>query len=59
MRSFDVVNVEPREAASGGSSGGEAGLSTTEVLDRRCASGELTREEYLTIRGDIMRNKDA
>ena len=29
------------------------------VLDRRYASGEITREEYLTIRDDIKRNPDA
>ena len=29
------------------------------VFDRRYASGEITREEYLTIRDDIKRNPDA
>ena len=30
-----------------------------ETLDRRYANGEITREEYLTIRDDITRNPDA
>ena len=29
------------------------GLSAAEILDRHYAAGELTREEYLTIRDDI------
>jgi uncharacterized membrane protein len=44
---------------SGGLDGVESGLSAPEVLDRRYAGGEITREEYLTIRDDIMREQDA
>ena len=67
MRSFAVGNTElvimellslsVRDAA--GSSGGEAGLSAAEILDRLYASGELMREEYLKIRGDMTRGEDA
>ncbi len=32
---------------------------TREILDRRYANGEITREEYLAIRDDIKRNPDA
>ena len=35
--------------------GREDSRSATETLDRRYAQGEITREEYLTIRGDITR----
>ena len=30
-----------------------------EILDRRYANGEMTREEYLTTRDDITRNPNA
>jgi len=33
--------------------------SASEALDRRYATGELTREAYLTIRDDIMREQNA
>jgi len=33
--------------------------SASAALDRHYASGELAREEYLTIRGDITRDEDA
>ncbi len=33
--------------------------SASEALDPHYASGELAREEYLTIRGDITREEDA
>ncbi len=33
--------------------------SAAEVLDRRCAGGEITQEEYLAIRGDIKREQNA
>ncbi len=33
--------------------------SASEALDRHYASGELAREEYLTIRGDKTRDEDA
>ena len=35
------------------------GLSAAEILDRRYANGELTREEYLAIRSDITREQNA
>ena len=55
-----AVSGGVRDAAgSVGSSGGEPGVSTSEVLDRHYATGELTREEYLTIRDDIMREQNA
>jgi uncharacterized membrane protein len=44
---------------TGGLNGGEVGLSASEVLDRRCATREITREEYLTIKNDISREDDA
>ena len=37
----------------------QRGGSARDALDRRYASGEITREEYLTIRDDITRNPDA
>ena len=33
--------------------------SAREVLDMRYAEGELSQEEYLTIRGDMTRDRDA
>jgi uncharacterized membrane protein len=37
----------------------EGSRSVTETMDRRYAQGEITREEYLTIRDDITRNPNA
>ena len=37
----------------------EGSRSATDTLDRRYAQGEITREEYLTIRDDITRNPHA
>jgi uncharacterized membrane protein len=55
-----AVSGGARDAVgSGGLNGGESGLSAPEVLDRRYANGEITREEYLTIRDDIMRKQNA
>ena len=39
-----------------GANGGTNEPTALEVLDRRYAKGELTREEYLAIREDITRN---
>jgi uncharacterized membrane protein len=71
MDSFDVVNTElvivavtlallfflVRRAVGGG--GHAIGPSAREALDRRYANGEMTREEYLTIKNDISREDDA
>ena len=70
MRSFDLVSTELVAfellallfplvllAAMGGARG--TGASTKETLDRRYASGEITREDYLNIRDDITRDGDA
>jgi putative membrane protein len=46
-----------RRAMRGGGLG--TGPSAREALDRRYANGEMTREEYLTIRDDIMREQNA
>jgi uncharacterized membrane protein len=46
-----------RRAMRGGGPGIEP--SAREALDRRYANGEMTREEYLTIRDDIMREQNA
>jgi uncharacterized membrane protein len=55
-----AVSGGVRDAAgTGGLNGGEVGLSAPEALDRRYASGEITREEYLTIKNDISREDDA
>ncbi|CAN5660572.1 hypothetical protein BH24ACT22_BH24ACT22_19050 [soil metagenome] len=37
----------------------DRGHTAPEVLDRRYASGEITQEEYLTIRDDITRKQNA
>jgi uncharacterized membrane protein len=57
MDSFDVVNIRVRRAMRGGGQGIEP--SAREALDGRYAYGEITREEYLTIRADIMRDQNA
>jgi len=55
-----AVSGGVRDAAgSGGLKGGEVSLSASEVLDRRYASGEMEREEYLTISDDITREQNA
>ena len=46
-----VAAVLIRRSTSGG--------SPEDVLDRRYASGELTREEYLNIRDDMKREQNA
>ena len=68
---FAVIFVALRWAISGGirdarvsetpdkrDRGSEA-TSAREVLDMRYAEGELSQEEYLTIRGDMTRDRDA
>ena len=68
---FAVIFVALRWAISGGirdarvsetpdkrGRGSEA-TSAREVLDMRYAEGELSQEEYLTIRGDMTRDRDA
>jgi uncharacterized membrane protein len=46
-------------SANGSQTIGESGSSVKETLDRRYASGEITQEEYLTIKDDISREDDA
>ena len=41
------------------SNNADSGLTATEVLDQRYASGEISREEYQTIRDDITRKQNA
>jgi putative membrane protein len=55
-----AVSGGVRDAAdTGGLNRGEVDLSAPEALDRRYARGEITREEYLTIKDDISREDDA
>jgi uncharacterized membrane protein len=56
-----AVSSGVRDAMSSNVSPASRGTepSASEALDRRYASGELTREKYLTIRGDITRDVDA
>jgi uncharacterized membrane protein len=42
-----------RQAGSGGASGESERATAREVLDRRLALGEISREEYETIRDQI------
>ncbi len=46
-------------SSNGSPASRETEPSASEALDRHYASGELSREEYLTIRGDITRDEDA
>jgi uncharacterized membrane protein len=62
---FFVVRAAVRsgvgQARSGpqGSGPQGSGPSAKEMLDRRYASGEITREDYLNIRDDMKRDGDA
>ena len=47
-----------KEAVGAGTKGTRS-ASAREVLDRRYVEGELTREEYLTMRDDTMKDRDA
>jgi putative membrane protein len=57
---YFVVRAAVRSGVSGAMGGARGtGASTKETLDRRYASGEITREDYLNIRDDITRDGDA
>jgi putative membrane protein len=57
---FFVMHAAVRGGVSRAMSGAQvSGASAKETLDRRYASGEITREDYLNIRDDITRDGDA
>ncbi len=58
---FFVVRTAVRSGMSRAMMSGAQGsaASAKETLDRRYASGEITREEYLNVRDDMKRDGDA
>ena len=53
------IRVGRNSSAEGDQHGSEDVTSAKEILDERYARGEITQEEYLTIRDDITRTQNA
>ena len=55
VRAIRRRTVQQEGANSSRDTTGQDGVSAEEILERRYANGEITREEYLTIQDDITR----